>query len=285
MVGGAITRFVYDCAEAVAEYDGAGTLLAENWYGIGVDNNIARIIGGASFYYLHDGLNSVGQLIDDAGAVRNSYDYDAWGNLRSSVESVTNPATYTGRERDPESGLYYYRARSYDPGTGRFAQQDPVDDNSGRSPSAYVNNNPTNAVDRSGAIPFWVIAAIVVGVVIITPGKLNQNEEAILWQQWQQQQIQQQQQILQLQQQILQQQQQILQQQQRIQKLEEELKKQKAKNQRGQLNVPGGGNEVASAGIDGGYGSGTKDCVSTPLSKLEPIDRCQIIDIPFPIPF
>jgi hypothetical protein len=64
----------------------------------------------------------------------------------------------------------------------------------------------------------------------------------------------------------------------------EELKKQKGQNQRGQLNVPGGGNEVANSGIDGGYGSGTSNCVSIALRALEPLNRCSII-LPIPTPF
>ncbi len=35
-------------------------------------------------------------------------------------ELVTNPYTFTGRRFDPESGLYYYRARYNDAKLGRF---------------------------------------------------------------------------------------------------------------------------------------------------------------------
>src|SRR6266508_2429369 len=177
--------------------------------------------------------------------------------------------------------------RSYDAGTGRFTQQDPVDDNSGRSPYVYVDNNPMNEVDPSGAVHFLLVAVIAVAVVLITPDKLNRNEEGMLQQQQMQQQFQQFQQMQQQNQQLIQQNQQLIQLlqrlEQRIQQLEEEnrrlrreieeLKKQKGQNQRGQLNVPGGGNEVASAGIDGGYGSGTNNCVSIALSALEPINK------------
>jgi RHS repeat-associated protein len=33
---------------------------------------------------------------------------------------------FTGREWDPEIGLYYYRARYYDPKVGRFVGEDPI---------------------------------------------------------------------------------------------------------------------------------------------------------------
>lgn len=55
-----------------------------------------------------------------------SYDYDSFGNFEVAVEGIDNPYTYIGREHDAESGLYYYRARHYDPSTGRFLQQDPL---------------------------------------------------------------------------------------------------------------------------------------------------------------
>jgi uncharacterized protein (DUF3084 family) len=109
-----------------------------------------------------------------------------------------------------------------------------------------------------------------------------------------------QQQNQQLQQQMQQQNQQMMQimqrMEQRLQRLEDEnrrlreenerLKKQKdpGEGQRGQLNVPGGGNEAASAGIDGGYGSGTINCVSITLNSLETINRCQITRSPIFIP-
>ncbi len=50
-----------------------------------------------------------------------------------------------------ETGLYYYRARHYDPKVGRFLQTDPV----GPRPEemnayVYVMNNPVNQVDPMG---------------------------------------------------------------------------------------------------------------------------------------
>ena len=61
-----------------------------------------------------------------AGLVVDSYDYDSYGNIEASFEGIANPFTYTGRELDAESGLYYYRARYYDSETGRFLSEDQL---------------------------------------------------------------------------------------------------------------------------------------------------------------
>ena len=64
---------------------------------------------------------------------------------------TNNPFTYTGREYDAESGLYYYRARYYDPTIGRFLNEDPIGFAGGdMNLYAYVWDNPTNFVDPYG---------------------------------------------------------------------------------------------------------------------------------------
>jgi len=68
---------------------------------------------------------------------------------------VCSSFTYTGREFEPELGMYYYRARYYDPNTGRFLQQD-LDPGKLASPSTflskyiYAGNNPVMFGDPSG---------------------------------------------------------------------------------------------------------------------------------------
>ncbi|MEQ8352230.1 MAG: RHS repeat-associated core domain-containing protein, partial [Leptospiraceae bacterium] len=64
---------------------------------------------------------------------------------------------FTGQEYEEETGLYNYKARLYDPDTGRFLQPDPVhtaqpgQDNWDRY--AYVWNNPVNFTDSTGMSP------------------------------------------------------------------------------------------------------------------------------------
>jgi RHS repeat-associated protein len=57
---------------------------------------------------------------------------------------------FTGREYDKETGLYYYRARYYNPQIGRFLQTDPVGYDAGMNWYAYCGNSPIGLTDPSG---------------------------------------------------------------------------------------------------------------------------------------
>jgi RHS repeat-associated protein len=78
--------------------------------------------------------------------------YSAFGAMLSETGTSPNRLKYTGRE-DDGTGLYYYRARYYDPETGRFISEDPLGFGA-RDVNfyAYVGNNPVNFNDPSGKI-------------------------------------------------------------------------------------------------------------------------------------
>jgi RHS repeat-associated protein len=63
-----------------------------------------------------------------------------------------NALRYTGRE-DDGSGLYYYRARYYDPALKRFTQEDPIGLLGGLNLYTYANNAPTMYTDPLGLEP------------------------------------------------------------------------------------------------------------------------------------
>ena len=111
---------------------------------------VSSAVAGSTLYYHQDGLGTVTELTDTNGSVAKAY--DAYGNLLESPGTVEQPYTYTGRELDQETGLYYYRARYYDPTTGKFLQQDPIGLRGGVNLYRYVRNNPSNYVDPTGRV-------------------------------------------------------------------------------------------------------------------------------------
>jgi len=86
------------------------------------------------------------------GATEQTIAYGPFGEEISSIGNSGNAMRYTGREADAELGLYYYRARYYDPEVGRFITEDPLGFGAGVNFYAYVGNNPINASDPSGNV-------------------------------------------------------------------------------------------------------------------------------------
>ena len=150
-VNNIITRYIYDSEEILFELGSNNNVLAYYTHGLGIDEPLIMECGGQSYYYHTDGLGSVVMLTDSSGAVVQSYSYDSFGNIVKQDGGVLNPYTYTARELDAESGLYYYRARYYDPDAGRFISADPIRDINLYN---YVYNNPINRIDPLGLDSF-----------------------------------------------------------------------------------------------------------------------------------
>ena len=85
------------------------------------------------------------------GAIVAQYGFDPYGpEDAGSVDTVTNPLKFAAREYDAEDGLYYMRARYYDPMLERFASEDPVGLAGGMNLYTYANDDPINGRDPSG---------------------------------------------------------------------------------------------------------------------------------------
>jgi RHS repeat-associated protein len=107
---------------------------------------------GSALTYLHgDGLGSIGKTSNEAGAATLTRDYDASGRLQ--VGAAEPGYAFTGREWDPETDLYYYRARYYDPKIGRFISEDPIGFDAGPNVYAYAGGNPVTFRDPYGKDP------------------------------------------------------------------------------------------------------------------------------------
>jgi RHS repeat-associated protein len=105
-------------------------------------------------FYVFDALGSTSELTDETGAIRVTYQYDAWGNGRKGAGAAENPKQFTGYELDPETGLYYAKARYYDSTTGTFVTQDSYLGQMDLPPSlhrySYGYANPLKYVDPTG---------------------------------------------------------------------------------------------------------------------------------------
>jgi len=145
------TNYLYDGANVLEEVDGSGNVLARYVQAPGVDQPLAQTRSGATSYYEADGLGSVTSLSNSSGALANTYTYDSYGKITASTGTLTNPFQYTAREFDPETGIYEYRARYYNPQIGRFISEDPIGFAGGQANLyAYVGNDPIDFTDPFG---------------------------------------------------------------------------------------------------------------------------------------
>ncbi|HLA11235.1 MAG TPA: Ig-like domain-containing protein [Pyrinomonadaceae bacterium] len=147
------TRFLHDGLDVIKDLNSDRTV--QNYLnGPGIDNKLRQRGSGDSFYYLRDHLGNTRMLTDNKGRVVERLSYDSFGNILQSsggsVGSVNTRYDFTGRERDPLTGLIYYRARWYDPHLGRFISEDPLGLGGGLNQYSYVGNNPLNKRDPFG---------------------------------------------------------------------------------------------------------------------------------------
>ena len=142
--------YAYDGDNLIEETNGSGAVVARYSQGLNIDEPLAMSRSSATSFYNADGLGSITSLANAAGALAQTYTFDSFGKQTASTGSLTNPFQYTGRESDSETGLYYYRARYYDPGVGRFINEDPVGFEGGTNFYRYASNSPVFWIDPSG---------------------------------------------------------------------------------------------------------------------------------------
>ena len=109
-------------------------------------------------FYGYDGGGNVRQLTNSLGTVTDKYEYDAFGNDVYHTGTTPNNYLYRGEQFDSDLGLYYLRARYYNPSTGRFLSRDPEDGKIKISATLhkylYASGDPVNRIDPTGRADF-----------------------------------------------------------------------------------------------------------------------------------
>lgn len=111
--------------------------------------------------YHQDHLGGTALVTDSTGTTIQLYDYAPFGKEKLNTTTGTLDAAYsfTGKEYEEDTGLYYFEARWYNPTIARFVSEDPAQWGlSGRMLSdpqrlnfySYSGNNPIKNVDPNG---------------------------------------------------------------------------------------------------------------------------------------
>ena len=178
-VNGVVTYFLYDGEDILAELNEDLLPKALYLHGPGIDDPIAIVRdvdedgnfeSQEVFIYTKDHLGSIREMSDLQQNPIQRYNYTSYGRTTlekmnaTSEKFILNPYGFTGREWD-EGGDYYYRARYYDPFTGRFLSLDPIGFAGGdESLYRYVRNTPISYSDPYGEKKYTVV---VVGAIAV----------------------------------------------------------------------------------------------------------------------
>lgn len=127
-------------------------------------DQIAEIDQDGKISYIHqDVLGSAVMISNEQGTVTMQYEYNPFGQIITEVGDSSTGTNYlfTNQEFDPESELYYYNARYYNPVLGRFISRDAMLGRDGdvlsRNLYIYVKNNPLKYKDSTGNTPELIL--------------------------------------------------------------------------------------------------------------------------------
>ena len=100
-------------------------------------------------------------------SVGRSYTYTSWGKAHTGADGAgfneVDRARWKGALWFDEIGLYYMRARWYDPSLGRFISEDPIGLEGGINNYAFAGGDPVNGADPTGLD--WICVVDATGLI------------------------------------------------------------------------------------------------------------------------
>ncbi|MFC1616724.1 RHS repeat domain-containing protein [Candidatus Margulisiibacteriota bacterium] len=125
------------------------------------------------YYFINNLQGTPIYVINTNGTIKHRQLLDEFGNEERKTLGEVNEITFTGKQYEPATKLFYFNQRWYDPDTGRFLQTDPAAQ--GPNLYAYCKNSPLNYVDPDGRWAFSDIAKAFQGITHITSTLINMN--------------------------------------------------------------------------------------------------------------
>lgn len=123
-------------------------------------------------YFLYDGLGSTRSLTDNYGTIIQSYNYRPFGEGIDHPSELSTNHLFTGEYYDSNLDYYYLRARYYDPGIGRFASHDSMEDHNNRLHKyTYCANSPVGQIDLSGS--FLICVSSMTSLILSSVASLD----------------------------------------------------------------------------------------------------------------
>ncbi|MBW1982021.1 MAG: hypothetical protein JRJ12_12455 [Deltaproteobacteria bacterium] len=171
-VDGNLTEYFYDKEDVIAEYN-KGKAVPDLRYvhGPDIDEPLSFWMDGKLNIYILGVNNDVKRIYDSNENIVQNYVMNPFGQNLREVSIGSNAYIFNARRWDADTGLYYFRARFFDPRIGRFISPDPIRFRGGWNLYAYANNDPVNHTDRFGLWGFTAstggpISGIPVGPVV-----------------------------------------------------------------------------------------------------------------------
>ncbi|QDV05608.1 tRNA(Glu)-specific nuclease WapA precursor [Planctomycetes bacterium Poly30] len=161
-VDGVATRILYEAFNPIVFTDLAGNVIERRLYSRLYDDIHAVARGPELLWPLRDPSGTIREWSSADATSVTPLTYDTFGNLLSGSTAGLPSLGFQSRDRIADLPFYHFRARTYDPRTGRFCQEDQI------RPFGYdfAENNPLMFVDPTGesaALEYVCLAGFSIG--------------------------------------------------------------------------------------------------------------------------